>query len=367
MPIQRQYSLPDCVLTLDGLSNSPETAATGNRTELSVLTRFECYFAGEKGPLVGGRELLDSLVKATNDCAQAWISGIKSATKTDESKVQIQPAQDGGFTLTVPAALLFQGTAASLSETDALEKPAQVLHISAVQLFDLMEAVDQLTADQQTLPELQASIQPRSRKEVMSPQLVLEQSAPIALGAASVAIAAAAVFFIPAPKVPTPPKALQTQPTIGKPEFPAGVPPKAKTKPGTSKTSIQKPVVSPRPAPPPQQGSGASSQYPSSPSAPPLQEDSGASSQYPSSPPQQDSGTSPQNSSPPSAPPKKGASSPSSPSTALSQKGALPAYPSPSIAPQQEGASPQYLSPSIAPQQEGALPKPSQPIPLEPK
>jgi Domain of unknown function (DUF4335) len=245
MPIQRQYSLPDCVLTLDGLSNTLDNTATGNRSELSVLTRFECYFAGEKSPLVGGREFLDGLVAATNHCAQAWISGIKSATKTDDSKVQIQPAQDGGFTLTVPAALLFQGSAASLAETEGLEKPAQALHISAVQLFDLMEAVDQLTADQQTLPELQVAIQPRSRKEVMSPQLVLEQSAPIALGAAGVAIAAAAVFFMPVPKVPTPPKELQTQPSISKPTVsPAGIPPKAK-----SGTSIQVPVVSPSAAP----------------------------------------------------------------------------------------------------------------------
>jgi hypothetical protein len=240
MPIQRQYSLPDCVLTLDGLSNSPEAAATGNRTELSVLTRFECYFAGEKNPLVGGREFLDSLVKATNDSVQAWISGIKSAAKVDDTKVQILPAEDGKFTLTVPSALLFQtSAAASLSDTDGLEKPAEELHISTVQLFDLMEAVDQLMADRQTLPDLQVAIQPRSRKDVMSPQLIVEQSAPIALGAASVAIAAAAVFFIPAPKVPTPPKELQTQPTIEK-EAPAGKPPQAK--PGSS---IQVPVVAP--------------------------------------------------------------------------------------------------------------------------
>jgi hypothetical protein len=74
---------------------------------------------------------------------------------------------------------------------------------------------------------------------------VIEQSAPIALGAAGVAIAAAAVFFMPIPKVPTPPKELQTQPSIGKPvESPAGVPPKAK-----SGTSIQVPVVSPAAAP----------------------------------------------------------------------------------------------------------------------
>jgi hypothetical protein len=250
MPIQRQYSLPDCVLTLDGLSNALENTATGNRTELSVLTRFECYFAGEKSPLVGGKEFLEGLIAATNDCVQASISGIKSATKYDDSKVQLQPAQAGGYTLIVPAALLFQGNMTALSETDGLEKPAQELHISAVQLFDLMEAVDQLSADQQTLPGLQAAIHPRSRKEVMSPQLVLEQSAPIALGAAGVAIAVAAVFFIPAPKVPTPLKELQTKPTLGQPKTPTGVSVQTKPKPTTSGVSLQKPVAAPPSASP---------------------------------------------------------------------------------------------------------------------
>jgi Domain of unknown function (DUF4335) len=244
MPIQRQYSLPDCVLTLDGLSNLPESTAAGNRPELSVLTRFECYFAGEKAPLVGGRELLDGLISATNTSVQACISGVKSALKADHSKVQIQPAKDGGgFALTVPAVLLFQGTSEFLSTAEGLDQPAVELHISAVQLFDLMEAVDQLTADQQTLPELQVAIQPRSRRDVMSTQLVLEQSAPIALGAAGVAIAAAAVFFVPTPKVQAPPKALQTQPSTGLPVSPKVVPPKA----GTAK-----PVISPAVVIPPQ-------------------------------------------------------------------------------------------------------------------
>jgi hypothetical protein len=248
MPIQRQYSLPDCVLTLDGLSHSSESASTGNRTELSVLTRFECYFAGEKSPLVGGREFLDSLIAATNDCVQAWISGIKSAAKEDDAKVQLQPAQEGGFILRVPAALLFQGNAAALSAADGFDKPTQEIHISAVQLFDLMEAVDQLTADQQTLPELQTSIHPRSRKAVMSPQLALEQSAPIALGATSVAIAAAAVFFVPAPKVPTPPKEPQTQPSIGNPVVsPAATPPQSSG--ASPSTAPSQAPTSPQPLP----------------------------------------------------------------------------------------------------------------------
>lgn len=238
MPIQRQYSLPDCVLTLDGLSNSPDSTTAGTRPELSILTRFECYFAGHKSSLVGGRDLLESLVQATNDCVQAWISGVKSAPKGDDSQVQFQPTKEGsGFILTVPAALLAKGV--SDFDEDGLDKPALELHISTVQLFDLMEAVDQLSADRQTLPDLQVAIRPRSRRDVMSTQLVLEQSAPIALGAVSVAVAAAAVFFIPAPKVQTPPKEPQTQPSVGQPVSPTAAPPPA----GTSNTT---PPASPK-------------------------------------------------------------------------------------------------------------------------
>jgi hypothetical protein len=227
MPIQRQYSLPDCVLTLDGLSSSSDSTTAGNRPELSMLTRFECYFAGEKAPLVGGRELLNSLVPATNDCVQAWISGVKSAKKGDDSRVQLQPAKEGvGFILTIPAALLLKAASDPILGEDALDRPAVELHISTVQLFDLMEAVDQLSADQHTLPDLQGAIRPRSRRDVMSSQLVLEQSAPIALGVASVAVAAAAVFFIPAPKVQTP-KEPQTLPSVGQTASPAAVPPPA--------------------------------------------------------------------------------------------------------------------------------------------
>jgi hypothetical protein len=240
MPIQRQYSLPNCVLILEGLSNLPDAA--GSRPELSVLTRFECHFAREKETLIGGRELLDGLVCATNDCVQASISGVKSAPKPTDSQVQLQPAKESGFNLTIPVGLLAKGMPDAAVD-EGLSKPPVELHISTVQLFDLMEAVDQLVADRQTLPDLQMPIQPRSRRDVMSPQLVVEQTAPIALGAVSVAVAAAAVFFIPAPKVPTPPKELQIQPSIGSPTL---SPKAAPTQPGMSgKPPISPPATSP--------------------------------------------------------------------------------------------------------------------------
>jgi Domain of unknown function (DUF4335) len=233
MSINRQFSLPNCVLILEGLSNAPEGTAAGSRPELSVLTRFECYFAREKKALVGGLDLLQGLIAATNDCVQSWISGIPSTQhkRSDTGLgVEIKPA-NGGFDLMVPEDLLSQGLAdpSKDPETSVLQ-----LHISAVQLFDLMEAIDQLVADDQTLPTLQTKLRSRSKKETLSGSLVTEQSAPVALGAASVAVAAVAMFFMPIPKIPTikepkasPPALVQPVPIPPAASPPTSTPPKS--------------------------------------------------------------------------------------------------------------------------------------------
>jgi Domain of unknown function (DUF4335) len=242
MPIQRQYSLPNCVLILEGLSNAPEASAGGNRPELNILTRFECYFAREKQALIGGRDLLEGLLQATNRCVQSWISGMQSLPhkgKEVTPQVQLQPLKEGGFDLMVPGVLLAQGS----PEDANLEQPFAQFHISSVQLFDLMEAIDQLAADRQTLPDLQTDVRPRSRQEVRSGSS-FEQAAPVALGVTSVAVAAAALFFMPVPKVPTPPKESQPAPaSLGQPL----VAPPIKSS-GGSKTDTPKPLTTAKPS-----------------------------------------------------------------------------------------------------------------------
>jgi Domain of unknown function (DUF4335) len=243
MPIQRQYSLPNCVLILEGLSNAPEASAGGNRPELNILTRFECYFAREKQALIGGRDLLEGLLQATNRCVQSWISGMQSLphkVKDVTPQVQLQPLKEGGFDLMVPGVLLAQGS----PEDATLEQPFAQFHISSVQLFDLMEAIDQLAADRQTLPDLQTDVRPRSRQEVRSGGSTFEQAAPIALGVTSVAVAAAALFFMPVPKVPTPQKESQPAPaTLGQPLV---VPPIKSS--GDSKANTAKPSTTAKPS-----------------------------------------------------------------------------------------------------------------------
>jgi len=199
MTIQRQFILPHCTLDLEGISNSVSDAALGS--SLDVLLRLACQFGDLKQPLTGGLDLLNSLILATNQCTQAWMSGVPHRRLTklnqDQSAVHLLPKEEDGFELTVPTSLLNEST-------QYADDPLSV-HLTTIQLFDLVEALDQLVADQQTLPNLSVAVRPLSRSEAASGQ-VLQKSAPAVLGTVSVAIAAAAFYFLPVPKVSPPPK-----------------------------------------------------------------------------------------------------------------------------------------------------------------
>ncbi|MDB9484098.1 DUF4335 domain-containing protein, partial [Dolichospermum circinale CS-537/05] len=73
MNIQRKYSLPNCTLLLEGLSDMTRTAGNQGgiapnfqdlRPELSILVNAECYLSSHTQPIVGGREFFESLVTA---------------------------------------------------------------------------------------------------------------------------------------------------------------------------------------------------------------------------------------------------------------------------------------------------------------
>ena len=63
MNIQRKYSLPNCTLLLEGLSDASRAAHFQElRPVLSILVNVECFLSGYNQPLVGGREFFESLV-----------------------------------------------------------------------------------------------------------------------------------------------------------------------------------------------------------------------------------------------------------------------------------------------------------------
>lgn len=220
--IQRQYSLPNCRLVLQGIGSDPDTdtsiststsTSTSSRPLMSMLTSVECYLAGQKTPIVGGRAFLDSLTMSVNQYAQGYLSGIQTllTPKAGPSElVRIEQAGENLHQLTVQP----EGSAAQGS-------PAAEINLTTVQLFDLVEAVDQLFADAQTLPDLGLKIDPLSKRHVKSAEPLAKRAGPAALGLSGLAAAATLLFMLPVPEVRRPetnePSATTEQPASSAP------------------------------------------------------------------------------------------------------------------------------------------------------
>ncbi|MBW4550663.1 MAG: DUF4335 domain-containing protein [Aphanocapsa sp. GSE-SYN-MK-11-07L] len=218
MPIQRQYSLPNSTLVLEGLSNQTEA---GLRPPLDVLIRFECHLLGLPAPLVGGKDLLEGLLQSVSHGVQEALSGVhrlRSARSLPEQKgIQVQPVAAEAYQVQIPLGLLLQPLA---TPTDAVpdhqNEPAAAaeFQLSQVQMFDLMEALDQLCADSQTLPDLVLPLQSLPRRSAAIGEPLTKQARAVSLGAGSLAVAATIFFFLPVPEVrrpePKPPTPQET-------------------------------------------------------------------------------------------------------------------------------------------------------------
>jgi hypothetical protein len=194
MTIQRQYSLPNCTLVLEGLSDPSAVAPTDIRPIMSLLLNAECHLPGQEKPLTGGREFFESLVTAVSLYAQEFLSGVHLPRHTYSDRpsfVKLERVDRNHHQLSV--------------EPDS-SNPAtssRSIQLTTVQLFDLVEAIDQFVADTQTLPFWSLNLAPVPRRfkrgEPLNKQVV-----PAAVGMGGLAAAAIAIFTVPFPKVTTP-------------------------------------------------------------------------------------------------------------------------------------------------------------------
>ena len=193
MTIQRKYSLPNCTLIIEGLSSPPSGNGQAEaRPLLSMLINAECHFSATNTTLTGGRDFFEGLVTTVSAYAQEFLSKVPHPQAHQAGLVQLQRVDGNWHRLTV------SGT------EEVARQPTQV-DLTTVQLFDLVEAVDQFFADSQTLPDLppQLKIAARRRSSQMGGQAV-----PAAVGVSSLALAVIATFLMPIPPVQRP-----TQPT----------------------------------------------------------------------------------------------------------------------------------------------------------
>lgn len=203
MTIRRPYSLPNCTLILEGLSDATAAGQVDTRPLMSILVNAECHFAGKEKPLTGGRDFFESLVTAASNYAQEFLSGVphSHSLKDKPSLVQFQKVDDHLHRLIVQS----PGSSADSTHSGASTTvPARQVDITTVQLFDLVEAVDQFLADGRTLPDIMLSIAPVSKRYAKAEVPVAQRAAPAAVGVTSLALAAIAFFMIPPPEVKNP-------------------------------------------------------------------------------------------------------------------------------------------------------------------
>lgn len=207
--IRRQYSLPNCQLIVEGLIDSKsEDSMTSGRPLVSILVNAECAFANSEKRLIGGRDFLESLVKAASAYAQEFLSGVRHplAHHLNANIIGFAKVEDRNLHRLIWHPETDQNNAGAPSE-------AVEIDLTTVQLFDLVEAVDQLLADQKTLPDLSLNLEPVSRRYRKADVPVARRVAPVALGASSVALLGALFLALPVPKVEEPPRQEETTQT----------------------------------------------------------------------------------------------------------------------------------------------------------
>ncbi len=237
MTIQRQYTLPNCKLVVEGLSDG--ATATAPRPVLLMVTNAECHFAGQPQPISGGRAFLEDLAITVSNYAQEILSGVPHPhTQPGRGElVSLQRIEPDLHRLTVkPDA--FVGEANGGGATGSIQ-----LDLKTVQLFDLVEAIDQFLADSQTLPEFALQLAPVSRRYAVTHEPVTKRVVSAAVGLAGLAAAAAALFFLPIPeRRPEASAESSATPTpLVSPASPAASPPPGSPTPLASPAPVESP------------------------------------------------------------------------------------------------------------------------------
>jgi hypothetical protein len=227
MTIQRQYSLPNCTLALEGFSDGSGNPAD-LRPVMAQLTNAECRLNGEV--MRGGKDFFEGLVAAVSLYAQEVLSGIHVPVAADFAHmVRLEGVGAGQHQLTFAPA----------------GGSPQIMKLNNVQLFDLVEAVDQFIADSQTLPQWSLGLKPAS-KQFAPKAPIANQALPIAAGLGSLALAAAAFFAMPTPSVKQP-----NDLTFGAVTSTATPGASPTTPPAASPVSSASPIASPNASPSP--------------------------------------------------------------------------------------------------------------------
>lgn len=192
MSIQKQYQLPNCTLVLEGFNDDAEqiNTSTSQQSTISILANADVKFPISNQTLSGGRVFLENLALAVSSYAQDFLSGL-SRPKTvplDYPQITIEKSETKD---------LHQIT---VDQDPEKKQEVQTISLNLIELFDLVEVVDQFYHDTQVLPDVSLKLSAVSKRFRKPEEPIRDRVIPFIAGTASLAFAATALFMIPAPE-----------------------------------------------------------------------------------------------------------------------------------------------------------------------
>ncbi|KKI98699.1 DUF4335 domain-containing protein [Prochlorothrix hollandica] len=219
MQLQRRYHLPNCTLVLDGLPDSANTSFEASQ-RLSILLNAECHLAGHDPFISGGRVFFTDLVTSVSHYAQQCLSGVPGPEPTASSLVRLTRTGDDRHQMQISP----EDHDGTPSRYPGLANALRTLDLTTVQLFDLVEAIDQFFADPLALPNFTLALRPVSKRAIAPVEPLAQRVLTPALGVVTLAAAGIMLFNLPIPKVETPRELLPEGQTSSAPDTPgAGV------------------------------------------------------------------------------------------------------------------------------------------------
>lgn len=194
MNSKRQYSQPNCNLVLEGIedASAENVDILDGQSPMSILINAECNFLNSNQKLSGGSVFLENLSRAVSNYAQGFLSGLPQpiAQTSEYPQVSLSKVDDQRHL----HRLTFEpepGEAESKTE----------IRLTTVELFDLVDAIDQLYLDRTTLPDINLELKSVSKRYRKPEEPLVERLTPVVIGLTSLAMAAGAFFVIPPPTI----------------------------------------------------------------------------------------------------------------------------------------------------------------------
>ncbi len=198
MSIIKQYSLPNCNLILEGMEDVSESEDNSFNNQISILINAECHFIGSNQNLSGGRVFLENLANTVSTYTQELLSGLPHPqNKTQEyPKISLENLVERNI-----HRLILE------PEPDGETHPVAI-DLTTVQLFDLVEAVDQFLTDETSLSDITFQLKSISKRHRPPEEPLGERVIPFLAGTASLAIASLLFWIIPPPPIEKPAESL---------------------------------------------------------------------------------------------------------------------------------------------------------------